>query len=88
MGTLTLGDISYDVHASETPSRLPHSENVLLDAKDRFNADNLHFLLQKYLLGQDIFLLSQPGPYARRLAMTFCRCVEIFLWHVAQLRFQ
>ena len=42
-------------------------------AEDSFNADNLHFMLQKYLLGQDIFLLSQPGPYARRLAMTFCR---------------
>ena len=27
-------------------------------------------------LGQDIFLLSQPGPYARRLVMTFCRWVK------------
>lgn len=73
VGTLTLGDISFDIHASETPSRLLHSENVLLDVEDNFNADNIHFMLQKYLLGQDIFLLSQPGPYARRLAMTFCR---------------
>ena len=73
VGTLKLGDISFDIHASSTPSRLPHSENALLDAEDHFNADNLHFMLQKYLLGQDIFLLSQPGPYARRLAMTFCR---------------
>ena len=73
IGTLKLGDISFDIHASAAPSRLPHSENALLDAQDGFNADNLHFMLQKYLLGQDIFLLSQPGPYARRLAMTFCR---------------
>lgn len=79
VGTLTLGDISFDIHASDTPSRLPHSENTLLDVQDSFNADNLHFMLQKYLLVQDIFLLSQPGPYARRLAMTFCRQVGVSL---------
>ena len=73
IGTLKLGDIAIDIHASKTPTRLPHSENTLLDAEDPFNANNLHFMLQKYLLGQDVFLLSQPGPYARRLAMTFCR---------------
>jgi len=37
------------------------------------NVDNLHFLLQKYLLGQDVFLVSQPGPYARHLALTFAK---------------
>jgi von Willebrand factor A domain-containing protein 8 len=72
VGTLKLGSISFDIHTSSSPSRLPHSENTLLDVDDSFNADNLYFMLQKYLLGQDIFLLSQPGPYARRLAMTFC----------------
>ena len=37
--------------------------------------DDLKFVLQKYLLGQDVFLLGQPGVYARRLAMTFAKCV-------------
>ena len=73
IGTLKLGEIAVDIHASQTPTRLPHADDTLLDTRDAFNADNLHFMLQKYLLGQDIFLLSQPGPYARRLAMTFCR---------------
>ncbi len=73
IGTLTLGDIVYDVPASLVPSRLPHSTS-LLDVDDPFNLDNLHFMLQKYLLGQDIFLVSEPGPYARRLALTFARC--------------
>ena len=73
VGTLKLGDISFDVHASATPTRLPHADNILLNVEDGFNADNLHFILQKYLLGQDVFLLGQPGPYARRLALTFCR---------------
>ena len=78
LGQLTLGEITYDVPPSATPSRLPHFAGPdggapPLDVRDAFNLDNLHFLLQKYLLGQDVFLLSQPGPYARRLAMTFCR---------------
>jgi hypothetical protein len=74
VGTLKLGDITYEVPAVLEPSRLPHCRSeVLLDVRDGFNLDNLHFMIQKYLLGQDIFLLSQPGPYARRLALTFCR---------------
>jgi len=78
IGTLELGGISYDVPASLDPMRLPHcNTSTYLDVRDGFNYDGLHFMLQKFLLGQDIFLLSQPGPYARRLAMTFCRCVDI-----------
>lgn len=77
IGVLNLGEITFEVRASVTPTRLPHSDNTVLNAEDTFNSNNLYFMLQKYLLGQDIFLLSQPGPYARRLAMTFCRCVSI-----------
>lgn len=74
VGTIRLGDISHEIYRAAEPSRLPHTEDALLDTTDAFNLGNLHFMLQKYLLGQDIFLLSQPGPYARRLALTFCRC--------------
>lgn len=78
IGTLKLGAIEYEVPASLNPSRLPRSKG-LLDIRDPANVDNLHFMLQKYLLGQDVFLVSQPGPYARRLALTFAKyaCVRI-----------
>ncbi|KAJ7050407.1 AAA domain-containing protein [Mycena amicta] len=77
VGTLTLGDIIYDVPVTQNPSRLPHVRTQdLLDIKDPINIDNLHFMLQKYLLGQDIFLVSQPGPYARRLALTFASLIN------------
>ncbi|KAH9924969.1 AAA domain-containing protein [Epithele typhae] len=76
IGVLKLGDISHEILAARDPSRLPHSEDILLDIANPFNLDNLHFMLQKFLLGQDIFLLSQPGPYARRLALTFCRMIN------------
>ncbi|KAJ6562445.1 AAA domain-containing protein [Mycena capillaripes] len=77
VGTLTLGHITYEVPVSTQPSRLPHSRSQdLLDIEDAVNLDNLHFMLQKYLLGQDIFLVSQPGPYARRLALTFASIIN------------
>lgn len=71
-GTLKLGDITYEVPTALVPTRLPRTTK-LLEPRDGVNLDNLHFMLQKYLLGQDIFLVSQPGPYARRLALTFAR---------------
>jgi hypothetical protein len=71
IGTLTLGDVSFPVPASTTPSRLPHF--APLDPNDPRTREHLYFLLQKFVLGQDVFLISQPGPYARRLALTFCR---------------
>jgi hypothetical protein len=52
VGTLTLGDITYEVPASNQPSRLPHSRTQdLLDIEDPVNLDNLYFMLRKYLLG-------------------------------------
>ncbi|KAJ6481917.1 AAA domain-containing protein [Mycena sanguinolenta] len=77
VGTLTLGDIAYEIPVASEPSKLPHTRSEdLLDVNDPVNADNLHFMLQKFLLGQDIFLVSQPGPYARRLAMTFASIIN------------
>lgn len=81
IGTLKIGNISYDVPHTSTPARLPHAEDTTLDLGDPVNLENVRFLLQKYLLGQDVFLVGQPGPYARRLAMTFCRYVPSYiLW--------
>ena len=77
IGTLKLGDITYEVPASLETSRLARTAH-LLDVNDPVNLDNLHFMLQKYLLGQDVFLVSQPGPYARKLALTFARCVTLY----------
>lgn len=79
IGTLKLGGITYGVPECSDPTRLPHSKD-LLDLHDALSQDYLHFMLQKYLLGQDIFLVSQPGPYARRLAMTFCRYSIRRIW--------
>ncbi|KAK2463311.1 hypothetical protein APHAL10511_004622 [Amanita phalloides] len=72
IGTLKLGSITFPILPASSPLRLARA-GELLETKDPFNLDNLHWMLQKYVLGQDIFLVSQPGPYARRLAMSFAR---------------
>ncbi|GLB39985.1 putative von Willebrand factor (vWF) type A domain [Lyophyllum shimeji] len=82
VGTLKLGGITYEVPAASTPSRLARSKD-LLDINHPVNRDNLHFLLQKYLLGQDVFLVSQPGPYARRLALTFTSIINAEYEYIA-----
>ncbi|KAF9269491.1 hypothetical protein L218DRAFT_915635 [Marasmius fiardii PR-910] len=92
IGTIRLRDITYEVTESLTPSRLPSNSrqtgldtrgSYLLDATDPVNIDNLHFMLQKYLLGQDVFLVSQPGPYARRLALTFASILNLEYEYIA-----
>ncbi|KJA23810.1 hypothetical protein HYPSUDRAFT_137004 [Hypholoma sublateritium FD-334 SS-4] len=82
IGTLKLGDITIEVPDSLTPSRLTRSSH-LLDLNDPVNLNNLHFILQKYLLGQDVFLVSQPGPYARRLALTFASIINTEYEYIA-----
>lgn len=77
IGTLTFGNITINVPASMQPLRLNHlSDKYELDISNAVNSDNLYFMLQKYLLGQDIFLVSQPGPYARRLALAFASMIN------------
>lgn len=82
IGTLKLGSISYPVPSSSTPTRLARA-GELLDIKDPFNLDNLRWMLQKYVLGQDMFLVSQPGPYSRRLAMAFASLINAEYEYIA-----
>lgn len=37
---------------------------------------HIKFLLQKFILGQDVFLLGPPGPCRRRLALSFCELLR------------
>ncbi|KAG7442870.1 uncharacterized protein BT62DRAFT_1009870 [Guyanagaster necrorhizus] len=39
---------------------MEYESKSLLDIRDPTNADNLHFMLQKYLLGQDVFRCRSP----------------------------
>ncbi|KAI0254247.1 hypothetical protein BJV78DRAFT_1280268 [Lactifluus subvellereus] len=73
IGTLTLGDISYPVPTSATPSRLPHI--TPLDPNGPCTCEHLYFLLQKFVLDQTCSSSSSQVPM-RRLALTFCSVVN------------
>lgn len=84
LGTLSLGALSVPIYSSPHPLRLPHSSH-LLDLTDPSTASNLEWLLKKSILGQDVFLYGAPGPYARRIAMTYaammCQAYEVVALH-------
>ncbi|GAA5867426.1 hypothetical protein JCM1840_002135 [Sporobolomyces johnsonii] len=70
LGHLVLDDTRLPVHETHDPARLPR-EDLLLDCRDPEVAKEVAWLMRKWILRQDVFLLSSPGPYARRLAQTF-----------------
>ena len=77
IGHLQLGSVTFPISSASDPTRLPGLPKAeLLDWRDTegYTSENLEWLLKKYILGQDVFLVGEPGGlYARRLIMTFCR---------------
>ncbi|KAN0062821.1 hypothetical protein ACQY0O_004641 [Thecaphora frezii] len=77
LGTLNLGpNVSIPVFEPRAPLRLP-SQRLLLDLDDPLVIEHLEFLGKKWQLRQDVFLLSPPGPYARRLCLTFAALLQL-----------
>ncbi|TKY88244.1 hypothetical protein EX895_002954 [Sporisorium graminicola] len=77
LGTFTLGpNVSIPVFQPKLPERLP-STRLLLNLDDPIALEHLEFLSKKWQLGQDVFLLSAPGPYARRLSLTFASLLQL-----------
>ncbi len=77
LGTFTLGpNVTIPVFRPKLPERLP-AERLLLNLDDPIALEHLEFLSKKWQLGQDVFLLSPPGPYARRLCLTFASLIQL-----------
>lgn len=77
LGTFTLGpNVIIPVFRPKLPERLP-SNRLLLNLDDAIVLEHLEFLAKKWQLGQDVFLLSPPGPYARRLSLTFASLIQL-----------
>ncbi|UZJ54566.1 hypothetical protein CBS101457_003886 [Exobasidium rhododendri] len=83
LGTLRMGStVELPVYAPKDITRLP-DERLLLSLEDTTTLESLEWMAKKYALGQDMFLLSQPGSYARRLALTFAALLQLPVEHVA-----
>ncbi|CEH18703.1 AAA ATPase containing von Willebrand factor type A (vWA) domain [Ceraceosorus bombacis] len=82
-GTLRLGSsVELPVFAPHDETRLP-DPRLLLDLHDPVVRDHLEWLARKYSLKQDAFLISPPGPFARRLALTFAALLQLPVEHVS-----
>ena len=82
-GKLTIGTITVPVYEAKDPLVTPTFS--LISLKSEENKSHLHWLLQKYILDQNAYLLGPPGPFARHLALTFGylmkKEVEILVLH-------
>ncbi|XP_052121938.1 von Willebrand factor A domain-containing protein 8-like [Frankliniella occidentalis] len=81
---VTIGDVSKDVSEPKNPEYVPIK---YLKAKEsQHTLRHLRWMLQKDLLGQDMFLMGRPGPARRRLAMQFLQVTGRELEFVALSR--
>lgn len=61
----------HDVAGKEHLQQLAVAEGIANNWYPKQDLQNARWMLQKYGLGQDMFLMGAPGPYRRQLAMWF-----------------
>uniref|UniRef100_A0A8C6UB39 von Willebrand factor A domain containing 8 n=1 Tax=Neogobius melanostomus TaxID=47308 RepID=A0A8C6UB39_9GOBI len=67
--TVTIGDISYKLKMPQNPELVPVKH--ISDSLPQTVAQHLRWIMQKDLLGQDMFLIGPPGPLRRSIAMQY-----------------
>ncbi|KAM3934338.1 von Willebrand factor A domain-containing protein 8 [Leptodactylus fuscus] len=67
--TVNIGDVSYKVKPPRNPELVPQS--YISDSVSQSIVQHLRWIMQKDLLGQDIFLIGPPGPLRRAIAMQY-----------------
>ena len=71
--TISIGDVTKVLKEPLNPENVPRS--YLPKDEDNLPKEtlkHLKWILQKDLLGQDIFLIGRPGPLRRQLALQYC----------------
>ena len=71
-----IGDVVLSMNADSQPELVPVGFGVAEDEGPETLA-HLQWMMQKFALGQDMFLLNGPGPTARRLALHFCEVLGL-----------
>lgn len=82
--TVAVGDVRKDIHEPSRPEAVPvgyfgssHSQTTL---------QHMRWMMQKDLLGQDMFLIGPPGPDRRRLALQYCEMTNRDVEYIALSR--
>ncbi|XP_041128021.1 von Willebrand factor A domain-containing protein 8-like isoform X1 [Polyodon spathula] len=82
--TVKIGDISFKLKSPTNPELVPF--NYLSEALPQTVAQHLRWIMQKDLLGQDVFLIGPPGPLRRSIAMQYLELTKREVEYVALSR--
>ncbi|XP_028971690.2 von Willebrand factor A domain-containing protein 8 isoform X4 [Esox lucius] len=82
--TVKIGDISYQLKTPRQPELVPI--NHMLKNLPQTVIQHLRWIMQKDLLGQDIFLIGPPGPLRRSIAMQYLELTKREVEYVALSR--
>uniref|UniRef100_A0A8C7VAX1 von Willebrand factor A domain-containing protein 8 n=1 Tax=Oncorhynchus mykiss TaxID=8022 RepID=A0A8C7VAX1_ONCMY len=67
--TVKIGEISYQLKTPRNPELVPI--NHMSETLPQTVVQHLRWIMQKDLLGQDVFLIGPPGPLRRSIAMKY-----------------
>ncbi|GFG34443.1 hypothetical protein Cfor_05032 [Coptotermes formosanus] len=81
---VTVGDVTKEVKPAKNPQFVPCK--YLNKELSQQSLQHLRWMLQKDLLGQDVFLIGRPGPLRRHLAMQYLEMTGRELEYVALSR--
>ncbi|KAK4880988.1 hypothetical protein RN001_004307 [Aquatica leii] len=82
--TVTIGEVSKKLKTTKKPEYVPR--NYYKGNETQTTLHYLRWMMQKDLLGQDIFLIGPPGPRRRTLAMQYLELTNRELEYVALSR--
>ncbi|XP_031729156.1 von Willebrand factor A domain-containing protein 8 [Anarrhichthys ocellatus] len=82
--TVTIGEISYKLKTPWNPELVPVKH--ISDSLPQTVVQHLRWIMQKDLLGQDVFLIGPPGPLRRSIAMQYLELTKREVEYVALSR--
>ncbi|XP_051566216.1 von Willebrand factor A domain-containing protein 8-like [Myxocyprinus asiaticus] len=82
--TVKIGEISYHLKPPRNPEFVP--VNHMMEALPQTITQHLRWIMQKDLLGQDMFLIGPPGPLRRSIAMQYLELTKREVEYVALSR--
>uniref|UniRef100_A0A8D0D499 von Willebrand factor A domain-containing protein 8 n=1 Tax=Sander lucioperca TaxID=283035 RepID=A0A8D0D499_SANLU len=83
--TVKIGEISYKLKTPRNPELVPVN-TVFSDSLPQTVVQHLRWIMQKDLLGQDVFLIGPPGPLRRSIAMQYLELTKREVEYVALSR--
>ncbi|XP_069495477.1 von Willebrand factor A domain-containing protein 8 [Ambystoma mexicanum] len=83
-GVVNIGDVSFQLKEPKNPEHVP--VNYLSQPLSQSVVQHLRWIMQKDLLGQDVFLIGPPGPLRRTIAMQYLELTRREVEYIALSR--